>query len=160
MKLIYNLTCLLLLLLIQITSSHFYCNKCNSFITAQSSLFEYKSSQRLNYLEISETNYTQFFENPYGMRFEVITTKNADLDCENNLYEKDTFFPGYYWSICTCLKCRKHQGWKFTPIESHCSSMTIENKEKCLKRAPFYGIIRDNLTLEKKNEAGFTSIEL
>ena len=160
MKIIYNLSCILLLILFQIISSHLYCKVCNSFITTQASFFEYKSPQRLNYLELSETNYTQFFENPYGRKFEVITSKHAELNCENKLYEKDTFFPGYYWSICTCPKCGSRQGWKFTPIESYCYSLEVHNKEECLHRKPFFGIIKENLTSERNKERDFKSIEL
>ena len=59
---------------------------------------------------------------------------------------KDSWFPGYAWSILSC-RCRNHLGWKFSLCASHHeSNLDLVNM--------FYGIRRESMKVISK-EAGY-----
>ncbi len=85
------------------------------------------------------------FKNPQKIKFQVITTKRANLICDEKEYEDNTFFEGFSWRICTCPVCGSHHGWLFSPIEGFCDYINNGNKTVCISRRKFYGIITTRL---------------
>jgi len=54
------------------------------------------------------------FRNPAGYSFHVITFSEAQ-GCRRTGVPttRDSWFPGYAWSIVLCSECEKHLGWHF-----------------------------------------------
>ena len=81
----------------------------------------------------------QLFENPQGSRFEVITSRKADLltTQEQPVFEH-SWFPGHSWKVSFCPKCGAHLGWHFHPHAGlHDSDQADDSK--------FSGLILNNL---------------
>jgi cereblon len=54
------------------------------------------------------------YVNPAGFVHETITIRKAQgLLAFGKPTEKETWFPGYGWSIAYCKKCSSHIGWRF-----------------------------------------------
>jgi len=85
------------------------------------------------------------FNNPQKIKFQVITTKKANLVCDRIEYEDSTFFDGFTWRICTCPVCGSHHGWLFSPIDGYCDNIKGLNKTVCSERRKFYGLITTRL---------------
>jgi len=59
------------------------------------------------------------YVNPHGFVHQTVTARRA-----RNLSlwpepptTKDSWFPGYAWTITNCVRCHQHMGWKFTAAE-------------------------------------------
>jgi len=133
----------------------YYCNiicqSCKNEISYIENIIEIKSHIAINSKRKKLFNknnvFSQVFINPQNVYFEIITTnKSVNLVCDSESYSQETFFLGYSWSICNCLYCGTHHGWKFTPIKDYCTDIN-DNKEKevCLKRREFYGLVTTHL---------------
>ncbi|XP_069379041.1 uncharacterized protein [Paralichthys olivaceus] len=57
----------------------------------------------------------QLFENPHGLRFEVITFRRADVAQHWPADKHFSWFPGFSWTAATCPRCQTHLGWAFQP---------------------------------------------
>lgn len=57
----------------------------------------------------------QVFENPSGIRFQVITLKKAHVHKHWPADRYFSWFPGYSWTAATCHRCHAHLGWTFQP---------------------------------------------
>lgn len=120
------------------------CSLCNHKIT--NSLFltdEYSKTaiESKRKFRFNKNTLIHTFKNPQKIKFQVITTKKANLICDRTEYEDSTFFDGFTWRICTCPVCGSHHGWLFSPIDKFCENVKSVNKTVCKERRKFYGLI-------------------
>ena len=134
------------------------CRHCKGKITDSEEIINQKSSMSRNSInkEIFTKNnvLTHTFKNPNNIFFELITTKNANLVCDNKGYEAHTFFPGYSWSSCICPSCGNHHGWLFTRLEKYCGEESFDQDQDqatCQGRFNFLGLSIENLILDNNN---------
>lgn len=59
--------------------------------------------------------HVQLFENPHGLRFEVMTFRRAEVTQHWPADPNFSWFPGFSWTIATCPRCHTHLGWGFQP---------------------------------------------
>ncbi|CAK1600027.1 unnamed protein product [Parnassius mnemosyne] len=79
----------------------------------------------------------QTLVNPFGIKFDIITTEKAKCQNIGPNQGADSWFPGYTWRICTCPHCGHHLGWTFE------SNSSIENTEDEINS--FHGLILSNI---------------
>jgi len=124
------------------------CSICNHKITNSLFLIDEDSKSALESkrkVRFNRNVIIHSFKNPQKIKFQVITTKRANLICEENEYEESTFFEGFSWRICTCPVCGSHHGWLFSPILKYCDTIKNANKTRCKDRYKFYGLITTRL---------------
>ena len=79
------------------------------------------------------------YVNPHGYLHETITVYSAKhVLSRGTPTARDSWFPGYLWTIIVCGNCRQHLGWKFTASEPH------------LKPPKFFGLTSQSLILRKE----------
>jgi hypothetical protein len=122
--------------------------RCNAKIAENYNLQNIKSSVSIN-SNLKNKFYkkkvlTHTFRNPHNILFEVVTISEAKLICDSTIHEEHSFFLGYGWKICRCPICGNHHGWHFSPLKNHCQ-IEENDKEKCMNRKPFYGLVIGNL---------------
>mmetsp|Transcript_22709 Transcript_22709/g.49598 ORF Transcript_22709/g.49598 Transcript_22709/m.49598 type:complete len:484 (+) Transcript_22709:62-1513(+) len=57
------------------------------------------------------------YVNPHGVVHATMTTRYVDTDeivLEGRPETRDSWFPGYAWTVMYCSLCHSHLGWKFT----------------------------------------------
>jgi cereblon len=72
------------------------------------------------------------YVNPHGVVHETLTFRELDLleDPETDLWLlggpclRDSWFPGYAWTILNCALCGSHLGWKFTIAKATAGAST------------------------------------
>ena len=75
------------------------------------------------------------FTNPYGFFYNVMTVSYCEMVRESSdPVLEHSWFPGYAWSILTCIGCSEHLGWRFTSAGKN-------------QPSSFYCLIRDKLIL-------------
>ena len=171
-NLLVFLISILFLLLQKLTFCSIRCSKCHKEISHINSVFNIKSPIAINFRRKKLFNkplvLAQVFSTPMSIQrivsvsdqnyipyYEIITAHKTSLFCSSEVNQTDSFFIGYGWSICNCLYCAQHQGFKFTPIESHCEKIGIVSEEEryaCERRTPFYGMILTHLESGEKVE--------
>lgn len=52
----------------------------------------------------------QLFQNPQGLRFQVLTFKRAAVHKHWPADDQVSWFPGYSWTVATCPRCHSHLG--------------------------------------------------
>jgi hypothetical protein len=65
---------------------------------------------------MSESGVSALFSNPHGVTFRIVTAQRVSPDATelSGLPElRDSWYPGYAWSILSCAWCRSHLGWRF-----------------------------------------------
>jgi hypothetical protein len=92
------------------------CKLCRNKISAVSNLFTVGGA------EGTTGNYV----NEYGAIHQTVTLRDV-LEEENLIYRgrpetRDSWFPGYSWTITHCRYCHDHLGWKFQLVEKTMSS--------------------------------------
>ncbi|KAI6222449.1 Peptidase S16 domain containing protein [Aphelenchoides fujianensis] len=83
------------------------------------------------------------FVNPHGYVHDFIPCHKVENVVPTSLpTAKDSWFPGYKWTILSCNKCHTHVGWKF--------------QSSSRKPKTFFGIVRNSLRFEfpKTNHLG------
>lgn len=82
------------------------------------------------------------FVNKHGFVHDTITFRN--LSCRPALWgsptTKDSWYPGYSWTITYCSGCMNHLGWLFRSTKAELEPKT------------FWGLSRRSLKRQKKNE--------
>lgn len=71
----------------------------------------------------------QLFENPHGLRFEVITFRKADVTQHWPADKHFSWFPGFSWTAVTCPRCRTHLGGYTNRPQRHGSHMCLSRCE-------------------------------
>mmetsp|Transcript_14121 Transcript_14121/g.20604 ORF Transcript_14121/g.20604 Transcript_14121/m.20604 type:complete len:741 (+) Transcript_14121:148-2370(+) len=70
------------------------------------------------------------YVNEHGIIHQTITLRNV-IHQNVRLYgtpqTKDSWFPGYSWTIANCSLCHNHLGWKFLPVHPHPKPNTSPN---------------------------------
>ncbi|XP_078083699.1 protein cereblon [Mustelus asterias] len=87
----------------------------------------------------------QLFQNPQGLRFQVITFKKAAVHRHWPADEQFSWFPGHSWTVATCPRCHSHLGWSFQPNvwPQHVTDKELEESEET-----FVALIIDRLLQE------------
>jgi len=86
------------------------CRVCGCPLTRASNMFSVGGA------EGSTGNYV----NEYGHVHQTITVRELDEDevrLQGRPETRDTWFPGYSWTIMNCAFCRAHLGWKFQIVD-------------------------------------------
>ena len=99
-------------------NTQIFCVICDQIITA--------TDQQI----VKGGNHIHTFRNPTGVSFTIGCYKNTP-GCRD-VGEASTewsWFDGYSWTICVCMKCSTHLGWSFEDDAKGC----------------FYGLILDRL---------------
>ncbi|XP_050405463.1 protein cereblon [Patella vulgata] len=121
------------------------CRACGNEVTQTSELMTVASKlahrQRNDTLSGSDPVLIQLFKNPQGQFFEVITTKSAEVQKVDKSHEKDSWFPGFDWTIVVCPRCGSHLGWLFQAVHKHSHNSPVSS---------FYGLVLNNLLHEKE----------
>ncbi|CAH0722788.1 unnamed protein product, partial [Brenthis ino] len=79
--------------------------------------------------------------NPFGVKFEIVTTEKAKCENVGPSQGADSWFPGYTWRICTCPHCGQHLGWTFQ--SSSTRSKSSDNEKDDIDS--FHGLILSNI---------------
>lgn len=144
-----NIQLIFLLLIKSIINSILNCNHCGNKVASTESYIDQQSIEALN--KNHQSNF-QLFKSKYGKYFTILTLSHTNLLCQNSMFIKDSFFPGYMWSICICPICNNHLGWMFYPDNTKCSLKQNEYKRrKCEARSLFYGVIMDQVRNQSFN---------
>ncbi|GCB60178.1 protein cereblon [Scyliorhinus torazame] len=87
----------------------------------------------------------QLFQNPQGLRFQVLTFKRAAVHRHWPAEEQFSWFPGHSWAVATCPRCHSHLGWSFQPNvwPRHVTDEEFEESEET-----FVALIIDRLLQE------------
>ena len=83
------------------------------------------------------------YVNEYGHVHQTITLRSIDEDgvwYQGQPQSKDSWFPGYCWTIMACAVCGHHLGWKFTTNIS--DSGNVNNSKR---PTAFYGVSATNI---------------
>jgi hypothetical protein len=125
------------------------CSICNHSITNSNLLIEQASLNSLTTkfdFRFNKNILIHTFKNPNGVKFQVITSKKANLTCEENEFEEYSFFKSFKWRICYCPVCGTHHGWQFSPNDKLCEKVKNNNdKTQCKEMKKFYGIVTTRL---------------
>lgn len=65
------------------------------------------------------------YVNPHGIVHSTMTSRAVDRDeiaLQGQPETRDSWFPGYAWTIMSCALCHSHLGWKFTLVAPKNSS--------------------------------------
>ncbi|CAK8676667.1 unnamed protein product [Clavelina lepadiformis] len=120
------------------------CKQCGNTIASTHDIRSFSSKLAIKHWNQTLLNIpnvlVQLFENPHKMRFNVITLSNANVYMHEQVYNTDTWFPNYSWSMSVCSKCGTHLGWKYQP--------TNFNHITHYKNETFFGLILDKLLEE------------
>ncbi|XP_067825607.1 protein cereblon [Heptranchias perlo] len=87
----------------------------------------------------------QLFENPQGLRFQVLTFKRAAVHKHWPADEQFSWFPGHSWTVATCPRCHSHLGWSFQP---NVWPQRVTDKEFEESEETFVALIIDRLLQE------------
>lgn len=86
------------------------------------------------------------------------------MQCLHSTHLKNSWFPGYSWTIAYCNFCHNHLGWKFmlvlstSPSDSHKEEMNDgHNHDDCGEQVSspikvFWGLSGASVTTEKKQQ--------
>ncbi|XP_078282019.1 uncharacterized protein LOC144608278 [Rhinoraja longicauda] len=87
----------------------------------------------------------QLFQNPQGLRFQVLTFKRAAVHKHWPADDHVSWFPGHSWTVATCPRCHSHLGWSFQPNiwPQHVTDKEFEESEET-----FIALIIDRLLQE------------
>ncbi|XP_072422096.1 protein cereblon isoform X1 [Chiloscyllium punctatum] len=87
----------------------------------------------------------QLFQNPQGLRFQVLTFKKAAVHRHWPAEEQFSWFPGHSWTVATCPRCHNHLGWSFQPSiwPQHVTDEKFEDSDET-----FVALIIDRLLQE------------
>ncbi|CCI44896.1 unnamed protein product [Albugo candida] len=88
-----------------------YCASCGSIVANSEDIFSFASSETV----------TGTFVNPNGFVHQVMTLQRIcqeSTSIDNLRCTRDSWFPGYAWSIIHCRSCFNHLGWQFDIIDS------------------------------------------
>ena len=83
------------------------------------------------------------YVNEYGHVHQTITLRSIDEDgvwYQGQPQSKDSWFPGYCWTIMACAVCGHHLGWKFSTDVS--DSGNVNNSKR---PTSFYGVSATNI---------------
>ncbi|XP_052753731.1 protein cereblon-like isoform X2 [Galleria mellonella] len=120
------------------------CRKCGADVADSYYLFSKLSpgSRKIEKQNLfGKQNVTiQTLVNPFGVKFEIITTEKARCDNIGPRQGADSWFPGYAWRICACPHCGQHLGWTFDSSKSPDTST-----EKSQNIQTFHGLILSNV---------------
>lgn len=89
----------------------------------------------------------QVLQSPIGIKFRIVTLKQADCVSVDEWQKEYTWFPGYVWKHCVCSRNGHHLGWMFEPIS------TAKPKQTTLSPEGFYAIILDNILSERFSDS-------
>eukprot|EP00877_Chromochloris_zofingiensis_P011961 jgi/Chrzof1/7018/Cz02g07240.t1 len=90
-----------------------------------------------NVLKMTQEGVGGIFVNPHGHVHEMVTFKRVRPEAvsyHGHPVSEHSWFPGYAWTICECMRCARHLGWRFTATDPH------------LRPATFWGLTRSALT--------------
>ncbi|XP_072935750.1 protein cereblon-like [Epargyreus clarus] len=90
--------------------------------------------------------------NPFGVKFEIVTTEKARCNNVGSNQGADSWFPGHTWRICTCPNCGQHLGWTFEKSTDH--QHAVEHEKDYVKL--FYGLILNNILGENFTDSLIT----
>ena len=83
---------------------------------------------------------TGAYVNEYGVIHQTITLRNiGNTRCIGGSETKDSWFPGYAWTIAYCSLCASHLGWKFHLVNRRSESGPD-------RPATFWGVSGSNVT--------------
>ena len=85
------------------------CKLCRTKISATSNLFTVGGADGT----------TGAYVNEYGVIHQTVTVREVEeqkLVCTGSAETKDSWFPGYSWTITYCRHCFSHLGWKFQSV--------------------------------------------
>jgi len=132
----------------QSKSDEIECSVCNHRITNSIFLIDQPTSTSITTkydFRFNKNILIHTFKNPNGIKFQVITSKKANLTCEEYVFEEHSFFKFYKWRICYCPICGTHHGWQFSPSDRLCEKEKNMNKTECNAKKKFYGIVTTRL---------------
>lgn len=91
------------------------CKQCKSNIAWIGDVFSVSSSAGVS----------GHYVNEYGAVHQTTTVRNIEessLACVGRPEVRDSWFPGYAWTIAVCNNCFEHIGWKFTLVQADSDS--------------------------------------
>ena len=71
--------------------------------------------------------------NEHGIVHQTVTLRKVDnhaVVCIGGPETKDSWFPGYSWTIAYCSICSDHLGWKFRKVSKSDDEYDPENRPK------------------------------
>lgn len=81
------------------------CNFCSCQIAFTSSIIQVPSAEGIS----------GAYVNPHGVVHQTMTVSNAqNIVLYGEAETRDSWFPGYAWTIMVCASCHEFLGWKFT----------------------------------------------
>ena len=89
--------------------------------------------------------------NEYGVIHQTMTVRDVihlRIIYMGGPETKDSWFPGYAWTIACCRYCRSHLGWKFTKVKlrgEENDGIHDNNKDR---PQVFWGMSASNITTE------------
>ncbi|XP_076437793.1 uncharacterized protein LOC143276980 [Babylonia areolata] len=130
------------------------CRQCGLEITRADNLLNIPSPlahrQRNDTLSGTKGVLIQLFKNPHGKYFEIISSKEAEVQRVSKPYAEDSWFPGFMWSVAVCPRCGQQLGWVFEPLPA---SETIVQMKATQHSGPFFGLILGSLLHEHEAES-------
>ncbi|KAJ8034100.1 hypothetical protein HOLleu_24529 [Holothuria leucospilota] len=134
-----------------ILPEHLLCRNCGHEVAKASDLISVPSHhaiyQRNETIMGVEDVLIQYFRNPAGMHFELITTSSAVVDTSSKAYPADTWFDNFTWKMVKCRRCYVHLGWCYEPgenLKAKCRDCEDTNRA-ITERLRFYGLILDKI---------------
>lgn len=109
---------------------HVACNRCQNKLGLMNNAFTVRSAGGV----------TGNYVNEHGVVHQTITIREVNegsVLCYGEPCEKDSWFPGYSWTIACCSACFSHVGWKFLRVRD----------EKELIEEYFWGIAGNSVSL-------------
>lgn len=97
------------------------CKLCRSKISATCNLFTVGGADGT----------TGAYVNEYGVIHQTVTVREVEeqkLVCTGSAETKDSWFPGYSWTITYCRHCFSHLGWKFQSVSQSGSNEADANR--------------------------------
>eukprot|EP01039_Chlorochromonas_danica_P007792 gene7792-8603_t len=93
------------------------------------------------------------YVNPHGVVHQTITVRQllpqTSITLEGSACARDSWFPGYAWTILYCGRCGNHLGWRFTALRRQQTARSLRSEAEEER-------LRDRLVLDWLQSAGLT----
>jgi hypothetical protein len=89
------------------------------------------------------------YVNPHGAVHQTVTVRKINersIRLHGQPTVADSWFPGYAWTIISCVVCHGHLGWKFTKCGNSTTTSTTANDEDRVDEVlEFYGLVKEGI---------------
>lgn len=133
-------------LLVTLREKHLACARCAQRLASCSALINVPGAEGV----------AGAYVNPHGVVHQTITVRQllpqTSFTLEGSACARDSWFPGYAWTILYCGRCGNHLGWRFTTLRGQQSAQLLPEEEEEVEVER----LRTRLLLDWLQSAGLT----